>query len=399
LQESKVQSVNNNNNNNNILERQISQLFAEVISVWRESDIKKNEAVRRLAARMEEYFLQLGQPQEVETICRRITERLQAEGLEKTAHHVKDYLDDQYKRPYEKANSGQISQKFVLDDVLRKEPMVERTKDEVQWFAEFCKQLETQRQINEQAAKVRHIALLGSDSYSGDKKEWPPVHTHIPNREYKGAVYQELANFTEDLYKYYYDMYETLKDVEKWYITEKIPEGPFVRAVQQIRGYIADARKIIAPAKDLKYGTSMHNWFHTLIKFLDHGKHAGAVMTSIPSSQHFYTKKDGTQAADKRPFTREQVGDRTPYVEDLLESFAESKAFLNHVKAFFRSNKEYDRDKRILRWRREFVTKLVRTYADDEDFYNHISTFREKAMDEEVAARRINAKPKLSELA
>ena len=39
-----------------ILEKQIPQLFVEVICVWRDTDIKKNEAVKRLAARLEEYY-------------------------------------------------------------------------------------------------------------------------------------------------------------------------------------------------------------------------------------------------------------------------------------------------------------------------------------------------------
>ena len=80
-----------------IIEKQIQQLFVEVISVWRDTDIKKNEAVRRLAARLEEYFIQTGQAEEIDTICRRISAKLEAAGL-KTAHHVSDYLDSKYKR-------------------------------------------------------------------------------------------------------------------------------------------------------------------------------------------------------------------------------------------------------------------------------------------------------------
>ena len=53
-----------------ILEKQIQQLFVEVISVWRDTDIKKNEAVRRLAARLEEYYIHIGQQQEIQKISR-----------------------------------------------------------------------------------------------------------------------------------------------------------------------------------------------------------------------------------------------------------------------------------------------------------------------------------------
>ena len=83
----------------------------------------------------------------------------------------------------------------------------------------------------------------------------------------------------------------------------------------------------------------MHDWFHTLIKFLMHGKHAGGVMTSIPSAKHFRTKPDGTTEPEKRPLTREQVGDRVPYVEDLLEDYSDSKVVPSGFKAYLRGTK------------------------------------------------------------
>jgi hypothetical protein len=94
-----------------ILEKQIQQLFVEVISIWRDTDIKKNDAVRRLAARLEEYYIQIGQQQEIQTICRIIQDKLESVGL-KTANHVKDYLEDKYKRDYTK------SEKAIDGDIL-----------------------------------------------------------------------------------------------------------------------------------------------------------------------------------------------------------------------------------------------------------------------------------------
>ena len=122
------------------------------------------------------------------------------------------------------------------------------------------------------------------------------------------------------------------------------------------------------------------------LKFLSHGKHAAAVMTSIPSSKHFRLKEDGTKEWEKRPLTREQVGDNIPEIEDLLERYAESKEFLSEIVSFFRRTGEWDRDDTIREYRREHCEKLVKYYADNGDFYHMLSNFREVTMDSEVAS-------------
>ena len=356
-----------------------------------------------LAARMEEYYLQLEQPQEIETISQKIAERLKEAGLTNTAHHVSDYLEDKYKRYYNKSTSqnplqGIISPNIDIEQIIRKNELEERTPEEVQLFNDYAKKIATLADANRSAAAIRKIALDSDGDYLS-KPHDEKVSTDVPDNQYRGQVYEELERFVKDLESYHKDMKETLDDFGRWFDPEKIPEAAFIRTIQDLRGYINDVRKIIAPWKDLKYATSMHNWFHTLLKFLDHGKHAGGVMTSIPSAKHFRTLADGSVEAEKRPLTREQVGDRIPYVEDMLEDYADSKIFLAGLKAYFRGTKDWDRDDRIRRWRREFCEKIVHAYADDGDFYNHLSIIRQKLMDEEVAARRINARPKLSNLA
>ena len=121
------------------------------------------------------------------------------------------------------------------------------------------------------------------------------VRTDIPKKHYRGPVHEAMSLLVVDLGKYFYDLKETLDDVEDWYDPQQLPEARFVKMIEQLRGYIQDVRKVIAPAKDLKFATSMHNWFHTLLKFLKHGKHGAAVMTSIPSTEHFKLKADGTK--------------------------------------------------------------------------------------------------------
>ena len=68
----------------------------ELVSVWRESDVKKIHAVKRLAARIEELYLSRNMPEMVKTISQTITQKLRNVGIA-TADHVSDYLDEQYK--------------------------------------------------------------------------------------------------------------------------------------------------------------------------------------------------------------------------------------------------------------------------------------------------------------
>jgi hypothetical protein len=401
-----LQSFNQTGEEKTMLETQIQQLFLELVSVWRDTDIKKADAVRRLAARIEELYLSQGRPEMVNTISRTITQKLRNLGIA-TAEHVSDYLDEQYKQtelardgPDKGAdvNNNELEQSAKANpfDLSAEEKRIVLKKLKKRQTADdaLVKSLESAAQIQKQALDYE------TDTFShSTMKGYESSRTDIPNNHYRGPVHQAMSELVIDLGKYYYDLKETLDDVERWYDPKLLPEARFVKMIEQLRGYILDVRKVIAPAKDLKFATSMHNWFHTLLKFLSHGKHAAAVMTSIPSSKHFKIKPDGTKEYDKRPLTREQVGDNIPEIEDLLERYADSKEFLSEIVSFIRRSGEWDRDDTIREYRREHCEKLVRYYADNGDFYHMISNFREVTMDSEVAARRINARPTLSGLA
>lgn len=352
-----------------------------------------------LAARLEEYYIQLGQEQEIKYIAKKIVDKLKADGLEKTAHHAYDYLEDKYKHSFQKSTSGLIAPENLIEDILRKDPIQERSKEEIQHFEEYCKHLDTEREANRQAAKQRNIALDDTHADSLGRREWPEVHTKNPHLQYDGPVHEALSKFTDELGGWHKDMQEVCKDVYDWYDPTKVPEKPFIKTIEMFRGYIFDMRRIIAPSKDLKYATSMHNWFHTLLKFLAHGKHAAGVMTKIPAAEHMRKKSDGTEEPEGRDLTREQVGDRVPWVEDLLHSYAHSKALFDDLKSFFRATGEWDRDDRLRRWRAEFNSKVIRAFADNGDFLNHLSFFRQQTMDDEVADRRIDLRDPLSDYA
>ena len=102
-----------------ILKTQIDQLFLEVVSIWRDTDVKKTKAVKHLAARMEELYLQQGLESMVNTISSmHIAGRLESLGI-KTAKHVRDYLDDKYKRDYEITRPNYNLQNAVSRRYLR----------------------------------------------------------------------------------------------------------------------------------------------------------------------------------------------------------------------------------------------------------------------------------------
>ena len=393
-----MQSVQKNETNTHtILTKQINQLYTELISVWRDTDIKKSQAVKMLAARMEEYYLQQGQPQEISYISKKISDKLRDNGLTATAHHVSDYLEDKYKQPefaHNRPTIGTVLPNIDIEHIFRKNALEERTPQEVQQFDDYAKLIAEEAEANRQAAQIRKIAL-DDDSDSLTRKHYDKVQTDIPDLNYRGAVYQQLWLLVKDLEAYHKDMRETLDDFGRWYDPEKVPEKPFVQAIEQFRGYIKDVRCIIAPSKDLKYATSMHNWFHTLSKFLMHGKHAAGVMTSIPSDKHFKTMLDGTIEAIMRSLTREQCGDRVDWVEDLLVRWADSKVFMNELTAFVKRRGDWSRDDRVRNARLRFDLTLIKVYADDGDFLNWLSFFREKTMDSAVcsAAHRCKGYP------
>lgn len=397
------QSTESTEKTNAMLETQIQQLFLELVSVWRDTDLKKVDAVRRLAARMEELYLSQGMPEMVATISMSITQKLRNLGIT-TADHVSDYLDEQYKQtqlgPRLPVNGENVDNN-KLEDSARANPF-DLAPEEKRTVLKHLKKRrsadESLAKAIESAAKVQNQALdYETDTFNHTVRVGKDhCHTINPKKNYRGPVHKAMSLLVEDVGKYYYDLKETLDDVEDWYDPKLLPEARFCKMIEQLRGYIQDVRKVIAPAKDLKFATSMHNWFHTLLKFLVHGKHAAAVMTSIPSNEHYHVKEDGTIEYDDRPLTREQVGDNIPEIEDLLDRYAESKEFLNEIISFFRRSGEWDRNDTIREYRREYCQKLVKYYADNGDFYHMLSIFRERTMDSAVAARRIKANPILS---
>ena len=287
------------------LKTQIDQLFLEVVSVWRDADTKKTKAVKLLAARMEELYLQQGLAEMVNTISASIAQRLETLGF-KTAHHVRDYLDDKYKRDYQKpdynlqnAISGDILGNNLLsvDEIIKKDPLSERTADEIQYLEEVFKKYDIQREINRQAAKVRKIALNDDDHLA--KKEYERVTTDMPDPS-RGLAYNAWNMYVLPQEK---RSFNTAEGILK--ALERLPpeEDKDQQLADAIKGYgqmLASMNEFKEPFKDLKYATTIKKWWKTVIRYYDHGKHAAGVMDAI-ASHKYLENRDLTVNAIKCP--------------------------------------------------------------------------------------------------
>src|SRR5262245_29158390 len=173
-----------------------------------------------LAARMEEYYLQAGEPDRIKYISKEITEKLRDAGLVTTAHHVRDYLEDKYKLDigaaitpvYAHASTG-VSMADI--DEIRSTNVAARSPKQLQVFHDYCTIIENEKEANRQQAIISKVALDEHHDYLG-RKHFDPVHTPIKVLDYRGPVYDALREYTEELGKYHTDMVEVLKDTNKY---------------------------------------------------------------------------------------------------------------------------------------------------------------------------------------
>ena len=284
-----MQSTQQNENRILILKTQIDQLFLEVVSVWRDTDTKKAKAVKHLAARMEEFYLANGML--INRISTDISHRMSSLGIA-TAHHVSDYLDSKYKiertRNYNLANSldpdqGIQSPNNLIEEIIKKDPLRERTADEIQYLEEAFKRYDVQREINRQAAKVRKIALNDDDHLA--KKEYERVTTDMPDPS-RGVSYNAWNMYVIPEEK---RSLNTAEGILK--ALERLPpeEDKDQQLADAIKGYaemLKAMNEFKEPFKDLKYATTIKKWWRTVVRYYDHGKHAAGVMDAINSHKY-----------------------------------------------------------------------------------------------------------------
>jgi hypothetical protein len=412
------------------LKTQIDQYFKEVVSIWRDSDLKKIQAVKHLAARMEELYLSTGLP--INQISRDIGRRLEAAGIATWAH-VSDYLEAKYKRDYipnynlqnSIPVSGEIQPNNLIEQILKKDPLHERTPDEIQFLEETFKKYDIQREINRQAAKVRKIALNDDDHLA--KKEYERVTTDMPDPS-RGVAYNAWNMYVIPQEKRSYNTAEGILKALERLPPEQDKDQALAEAIKGYGEMLQALNEFKEPFKDLKYATTIKKWWRTVIRYFDHGKHAAGVMDAI-ASHKYLENRDLTVNAINCPEqpcnyfatlsedTKAMVKQTRPQVELLVNHITD----YHHCMLFETLEQTIDRLTRSLVITRQKITiqvpkdrDLTREQVGDKikelvelavNFVKAIQAFellcewRERTADGRVASRRIDAHPKLSDLA
>ena len=418
-----------------------------MVSVWRDTDTKKTKAVKHLAARMEELYLSQGLDSMVNTISSNIASRLESLGI-RTAKHVHDYLDDKYKRDYEikkpdynlqNAISGDILGKNLsVDEIIKKDPLRERTADEIQFLEEAFKKYDVQREINRQAAKVRKIALNDDDHLA--KKEYERVTTDMPDPS-RGVSYNAWNMYVIPEEKRSLNTAEGILKALERLPPEDDKDQALADAIKGYGAMLKALNEFKEPFKDLKYATTIKKWWRTVIRYYDHGKHAAGVMDAIASHKYledreltvnaincpeqpckyFATLSEDTEVMAKqtRPQIELLINHISDYhycglkqnktkgkadtlepetVEDTIQKLM-PKLIITRQKITIQVPKDRDLTREQVGDKIKELVELAVNYVKAIQAFELLCNWRERTADGRVASRRIDAHPKLSDLA
>jgi hypothetical protein len=408
------------------LKVQIEQLFNEVVSVWKDSDTKKIEAVKRLAARMEEYYLSAGWA--INTISTEISRRLRAAGIEKTAHHVSDYLDEKYKLSYAPRynlsnslptdpDNGMLSPNNRIEEIIKKDPLT-APKEEVQEIIEYAKNIEVNAKAFKQAADIRHIAYDTDGHIPG--KHYEKVTTDLPEAQATTASQvwnSEVMSVIETFYNSHKEVGKNLERIPPDAEKAKAMVEPFREYVKLLKLIFEPVNEFIGPFKDLKFATTKPKWWKIVLKFFDHGKHAAAVMDAInshkyleerelrvlkiqcPACQYFATVPDNTKTP-MDPQARSQV---KLYIDHVMDYHNKEVRYSNikieEGKVTIQVPAERDLTREQVGDQIKELVELAIRFVSAIKAMQALSEWREQFVDGRVATRRMDAREKLSDLA
>jgi hypothetical protein len=438
-----LQSTQQNENRIKILKTQIDQLFLEVVSIWRDTDVKKTKAVKHLAARMEELYINTGLP--INRISGDISRRLQAAGIITWAH-VSDYLEAKYKRDYTPnynlsnsiPASGDMLPNNAIEEIIKKDPLRERTADEIQYLEEAFKRYDVQREINRQAAKVRKIALNDDDHLA--KKEYERVTTDMPDPS-RGLAYNAWNMYVIPEEKRSLNTAEGILKALERLPPEEDKDQALADAIKGYGAMLKALNEFKEPFKDLKYATTIKKWWRTVIRYYDHGKHAAGVMDAIASHKYledreltvnaincpeqpckyFATLSEDTEVMAKqtRPQVELLINHVSDYhycglkrnktkgkadtlepetVEDTIQKLM-PKLIITRQKITIQVPKDRDLTREQVGDKIKELVELAVNYVKAIQAFELLCQWRERTADGRVASRRIDAHPKLSDLA
>ena len=237
---------------------------------------------------MEELYINTGLP--INRISGDISRRLQTAGIITWAH-VSDYLEAKYKRDYTPnynlsnsiPASGDMLPNNAIEEIIKKDPLRERTADEIQYLEEAFKRYDVQREINRQAAKVRKIALNDDDHLA--KKEYERVTTDMPDPS-RGLAYNAWNMYVIPEEKRSLNTAEGILKALERLPPEEDKDQALADAIKGYAEMLKALNEFKEPFKDLKYATTIKKWWRTVVRYYDHGKHAAGVMDAIASHKY-----------------------------------------------------------------------------------------------------------------
>lgn len=411
-----------------VLEKQIEQLFIELVSIWKDSDTQKIKSVKALAYRMEELYIQVGMP--IDTISTEIKRRLEAVGI-KTAHHVPDYLDSKYKQDkgpnpdpdYQLSegypHNGIIDGNNLLNLMNKINGNISQvTKDDAQLYHDSFLKMESTDKAVKELCDRNGWPLVDDDPL---KKKYAKVTTDMPDPKETDAYYafKEVLPIVNTFQKTHEEICKKLFLLPPE--ERRVPE--MVQAIKEyaemLRGMVEPINEFLAPLKDLKFATSKPRWWKTVIKYVEHGKHAAAVMEPIlshryledrlinvlkiqcphPNCEYFATVSEITVTpmdASARPQLKlliDHIMDNHPKETRRLPIAVERAKIQVQVPSERDLTREEVGDKI-----KEHVLHAIKfVYAIKA--FDVLSRWREATADGRVASRRIDAREKLSDLA
>jgi hypothetical protein len=164
------------------------------------------------------------------------------------------------------------------------------SKEECWWYIELFKKIETHKKAIEQAMEVRKIAR-NADEERLPKKHFDKVETDMPEPKKGVAYYVWRDEVMPAIETFYSTHHEILKDLERLPPKDDAQEQELAEGFKHYgKGIIEVINKFMGPFKDLKYATTIPNWWKAVKNYFAHGKHAAAVMQAIKSHKYMRNK-------------------------------------------------------------------------------------------------------------
>lgn len=163
-----------------------------------------------------------------------------------------------------------------------------------------------------QILKEEGIKIPGTMYSSG----YPPENCWSTETKYHKEIMKSLSLIGE-----IYDDFEDWADLVKKFPPSPELDARCARNHKPFNEYFLPTfHKLMIPPHDEKHAATYYEWYAIKTDQFWHGKHAAAVMNAMETGEYKQKMVDGQilNIPIKRPFTREQIGDKEPELNDLM---------------------------------------------------------------------------------